>query len=365
MRITFLQDHLRHGGTEQQTLAIATGLAQAGHRVQLIVFRPGGTLDPQAQAAPVQLDFLKQGPLKTDWFAPGLRKTVQAFRPDCLIPMGRMANCLAGLLGASPRRDYHLIATFRTGRPIPLLYRRALGCCDHIVANSQNALQRLAKDYRIHRPESSSVIYNGCIRDFETLIPLFRNPKSEIRNPKLHLISVSLFRPQKQQIRLIRICRQLPADIDWKLTLAGDGPTRAACQAEAQRLGLADRVHFPGLLKDPRSLYHDGDIALHASDQESLPNFLVEAQMSGLPVIAYDVDGVGETFLDGQSGYLIPHREEATFLEKLTQLSRDKALSLQMSEAARQNARRQFSLAAQTKAYHQLIEKLAASATRI
>lgn len=306
---------------------------------------------------------MRQGFLKTDWFAPGLRRLLERLSPDVVIPMGRMANCHAGLLATRPR-SYKLLSTFRTGRSIPFLYRRALTRSDHIVANSHEALRRLASDYRIHRPDTSSVIYNGCIRDFETTIPLGNlatRPEPTTHNPQptLHLVSVSMFRPQKKQIRLIRICSQLPNNINWKLTLAGEGPTRTACQAEAHRLGLADRVHFPGLLKDPRSLYCDADIAVHTSDQESLPNFLVEAQMSGLPVVAYDVNGVGETFLHEKSGYLIPHRDQAAFLSALQTLATNPPQRLQFGEAARDHARKKFSLKAQTSAYIRLLSSLA------
>ncbi len=300
--------------------------------------------------------------IKTDWFAPGLKSLLAQIAPDAVLPMGRMANCHAGLLASNQDRPYNLLATFRTGRSIPYLYRRALKRCDHIVANSHEALRRIADDYRIHRPDTSTVIYNGCIRDFETVIPnvgacLSRD--SQQKDSRLHFVSVSMFRPQKKQIRLIRICAQLPETLDWKLTLAGEGPTRAACQAEAERLGLSDRIHFPGLLKDPRSLYADADIALHTSDQESLPNFLVEAQMSGLPVIAYDVNGVGETFQHNESGYLIPHRDKTAFLVALEKLASTPALRLQFGDAARSFARTKFSLKSQTAAYIRLLNSLA------
>ncbi|MDQ8186949.1 glycosyltransferase [Pelagicoccus sp. SDUM812002] len=361
LTVAIVQDHLRNGGTEHQTLAIARGLSEAGHQVHIIVFRRGGILDERAtKDSLLTTHYLNQRFLKTDWFAPGLKSLLTQISPDMVVPMGRMANCHAGLLASEKQRTYQLIATFRTGRSIPFLYRRALQRADHIVANSREALERLASDYSIRRPDTATVIYNGCLRDFETTIPTFSpEPKTRNPSPAIHLVSVSMFRPQKKQIRLIQICSQLPRDLDWKLTLAGAGPTRAACQAEAQRLRVADRIHFPGLLKDPRSLYFDSDIAVHTSDQESLPNFLVEAQMSGLPVVAYDVNGVGETFLDQKSGYLIPHRDEATFLAALLKLAHDPSQRLQFGDAARAFAQKNFSLKSQTTAYIRLFNSLA------
>ena len=354
MRLVFLQDHLRSGGTEGQTLHIADGLARAGHTVHVIVFRRGGVLDEKAARLGFELHFLSQGPLKTNWFAPGLKAKIRSLNPDIVFAMGRMANCHAGLLCLS-NRNYRLVSTFRTGRSIPFLYRKALRDSNHIVTNSKEALLRIAKDYDIDRPDSS-VIYNGCIRDFSTSIPSLRSESN--RDGPIQLASISMFRPQKKQIRLLRICAKLPTSINWRLVLAGDGPTKDTCIREADKLGISDRVEFPGLLKDPRPLYFESDLAVHASEQESLPNFLVEAQMSGLPVIAYDAGGVAETFVHETSGYLVFQGDETNFLERLQFLIDSPDLRLQMSNAARDYARRHFAHAAQIKAYKKLINKL-------
>ncbi|MDQ8203622.1 glycosyltransferase [Pelagicoccus sp. SDUM812003] len=361
MRLAIIQDTLRSGGTEQQALAIAHGLALEGVETHLIVFKSGGALEEKIDERSVRLHALPQGPLRVDWFAPGLHRLLESLQVDVALPMGRMANCHAGLLLGKRHRSYRVVATFRTGRRIPWLYRKALQRADAIVANSHEALRRLATDFSIDRPEASHVIHNGCVRDFETVIPSFaptdRGQRASPPNA-FHLVSVSMFRAQKRQDRLIRICAQLPETIDWRLTLAGEGPNRPSCQALAHGLGVAQRVSFPGLLKDPRSLYSSADVAVHASERESLPNFLVEAQMAGLPVVAYDVNGVSETFRDQSSGFLIPHGDEPAFLDALQTLFQETDLRLRMSESARDNARRLFSLESQTNAYFRLCESL-------
>lgn len=355
MRVAIIQDHLRAGGTERQSLAIARGLAACGHDVSLVVFRRGGALEAEATSDPsFALRHLRQGPLRADWFAPGLLRELRALRADVVIPMGRMANCWAGLLLASPNRPWKLVATLRTGRPIPFLQRRALRLADHVVANSRESLRRLASLHGIDREQKSSVIYNGCLTAPQ--------PKEKSGSSALRLCSVSQFRPQKRQALLLRICARLPQDLDWSLTLAGDGPTRARCIAEARRLGIAERARFPGFIADPSPIYAASDVAVHASDRESLPNFLIEAQYAGLPAVAYDVNGVGETFLDGESGYLIRCDDEDAFLQRILELAKSPDLRRQMSEAARQNAAAKFSLAAQTAAYQDLLSRLAADA---
>ncbi len=381
MRVVFLQDHLRNGGTENQTIHLADQLAKSGLESHLIVFRKGGVLDEKAKATSTSIHFLNQGLLKTDWFAPKLHKTIESLDPQIVIAMGRMANCHAGRL-ATRSRTYKIISTFRTGKPVPALYRRALQYCDHVVANSHEAVRRIENAYGLYRPESTTVIYNGCIRESsspsssssslsssssasrtemeketQTASSLNLHPSS-LSHETVHLVSASLFRQEKKQINLLRLCSRLDTKRPWHLTLAGDGPELERCKAEAQRIGLADKTSFLGLLPDPNTLYEKSHIAIHASDSESLPNFLVEAQMAGLPIVAYDTGGVAETFVDHQSGFLIPHGNSDAFVEKLKQLIDTDSLRRQMSDAARDYALSNFTSETQTKAYLDLIDKL-------
>lgn len=355
MRVALIQDYLRSGGTENQTLHIARGLAEAGINSHVIVFRSDGFLEAKAEKSPFKLHHLRQGPLKTDWFAPGLAKLLEEIDPQVAIAMGRMANCHAGWL-ATRKRDYRLVATCRTGKTLPWLYRRALRLADRIVVNSREAARRLKEKYEIDRPDETEIIYNGCIRDFNTTIPSLRPPAKGKR--PVRIASISMFRPEKRQIDLLRICSLLRHDLDWRLTLAGDGPEQTSCLREAERLGIANRVEFPGLLSDPRPLYEESDLAAHCSQRESLPNFLVEAQMAGLPVVAYQTGGVAETFLDNRSGFLIEAGDEHSFLDRLERLIESPDLRLQMSQAARDYAMKNFSPQAQLGRYLQLLEKL-------
>tara|TARA_B100000519_G_C14252624_1_gene443269 strand:- start:188 stop:1258 length:1071 start_codon:yes stop_codon:yes gene_type:complete len=353
MRIALLQDHLRNGGTENQTLHIAEGLAQAGLETSVIVFREGGILDKQAAEGSFQVRYLTQGPLKTDWFAPGLKKLLLTEGFDVAIGMGRMANCQVGLLAQS-NRELKLVSTFRTGKSIPYLQRRALKRSDRLVANSREALERLQITYGIDRGPDAQVIYNGCIRKFST----GGEEKADSGKRPIRLVCASMFRPEKKQKRLLQICSKLARNFDWKLTLAGDGPERNACIQLASRLGIDNRVEFPGLLEDPTNLYQKSDIAIHASAKESLPNALVEAQMSGLPVVAYDVGGVGETFDSNVSGMLIDHSNEDAFVDFLEKLIADSNLRQRMSAAAREYARKHFSPEAPIQAYIELLSRM-------
>jgi len=370
MRIVFIQDRLRAGGTESQTLFLAQGLAERGSETHVVAFRRGGPLlDALPNPPAFRLRFLRQGPFKTDWFAPGLDRLLRALAPDAVVAMGRMANCHLGsqlLLGRKP--PFATVATFRTGKPIPFLYRAALARADCLVANSREALRRLEGRYGI-RHANAAVIRNPCRLAFpqEAAAPDQAQQKASpppdpgARPSPTVLLNVSLFRPEKRQIELVRLCAALRPDPPWRLVLAGDGPCRAACEREARRLDLADRVSFPGFAADPRPLYAQADLAVHASCAESLPNFLVEAQTCGLPVVAYRVGGVDETFAPKESGFAIPLDDRDAFVERLQALLDEPERRAAMAAAARRFARRRFSPEAQLETYCQTLAALQAS----
>lgn len=92
---------------------------------------------------------------------------------------------------------------------------------------------------------------------------------------------------------------------DCRFVMFGDGALRQAAQEEISRRGLAGRFVLPGLVRDLYRRLPALDIFALSSRTEALPNVLIEAQAAGVPVVAYDVGGVRETFLDGITGFLV------------------------------------------------------------
>jgi glycosyltransferase involved in cell wall biosynthesis len=165
-----------------------------------------------------------------------------------------------------------------------------------------------------------------------------------------------MFRPEKNQAELITSAATLPADFDWQLWLAGDGPARAACEALSTRLSLTKRVKFLGFLRDPSAVYAAADLAVHASRSESLSNFLIEAQAHGLPAVAYEAQGIGECFLPGETGAVIARGRTADFCAAVRHYA---AADADCRSRAREFARTTFAAPRQVQAHLDLFAKLA------
>lgn len=363
MKILLLQDYLRSGGTERQSVLLANAFAAAGHATTLLTFRPGGALDSTV-APNVMRRALQPFDTHLDWFAPGLKRQLRAQRPDLVLCMGRMANCYAG----SVRRALpatRIVATMRTGKPLPAHFRRGLAIADHIVANSADARDTLVARYAI-AAEKISVIHNSLV--FPPESSLWRNDPLRTQHGATAstrvLLNVAMFRPEKNQRELIEIVAGLPAQLDWQLWLAGDGPARAACERLVAAKNLGARVKFLGFHRDPTPLYCAGDLAVHASWSEALSNFLIEAQAHGLLAVAYEAQGIRECFKPGRTGWAIARDDRTAFRDTLTRRLSEPAIAhAERAADARAFARATFDPVRQMQAYLDLFEKLRSSSS--
>lgn len=89
-------------------------------------------------------------------------------------------------------------------------------------------------------------------------------------------------------------------------------------------------------------LFAAADVYVHTSLQDNLPNTLCEAQAVGVPVVAFDLGGCGETMEPGVSGVLLPEPSPSLLAKALAELMDDPARRAAMREAARSFARRRF-----------------------
>ena len=360
MKILVVQDYLRSGGTERQSVLLANAFAAAGHAATLLTFRPGGALTGTV-AKNVTFRALQFLDLGLDWFAPGLRRAVTATAPDIVLCMGRMANCHAGGL-QKKFPAIPVVATMRTGKPLPWFFRRSLRLARHVVANSHEARDNLVAHHAI-AAEKISVIHNSLIFPGESALARHHALRSEhsATASTTVLLNVAMFRPEKNQRELIEIVAGLPASLDWQLWLAGAGAARAACEQLVAEKNLGARVKFLGFHRDPTPLYCAADLAVHASWSEALSNFLIEAQAHGLPAVAYDAQGIRECFVPDRTGWAIARDDRAGFHTALSRLiAEPAAMRATRSTEARTYARTTFDPARQVATYLELFQKLAA-----
>ena len=149
------------------------------------------------------------------------------------------------------------------------------------------------------------------------------------------LIYAAEFSVRKSQNVVIRAIAQLPEHI--MLVLAGEGALREECRELAQKLGLEDRVLFPGQVRDIPAWYAMADAAVSASRSEGLPFNIMEAMYAGLPVVASQVKGHSDLIEDGVTGLLYPYGDVEACAEQVMRLVGSEQLRRELGRNAREN----------------------------
>lgn len=140
-------------------------------------------------------------------------------------------------------------------------------------------------------------------------------------------------------------------------TIAGEGPLRNELGRLSAELGVADKVFFPGFVSQNqlRELFYHSHIFLHPSEvgadgnQEGVPNSMLEAMASGLPVFATEHGGIPDAIENGRSGILVRERDaEGLALALLERTANPEGLAAIARNGA-ETVRRKFQQSAQTR----------------
>ncbi|WP_030539094.1 glycosyltransferase family 4 protein [Sphingobium sp. DC-2] len=133
--------------------------------------------------------------------------------------------------------------------------------------------------------------------------------------------------PQKGFDRLIDAFARVAADIpDWRLVIWGEGPDRAALEAQRDRLGLTGRIALPGITRQPGEWIAQSDMFVLSSRFEGWGIVVGEAMAAGLPVVSFDCPwGPAEMIEQGRSGMLVPNGDIAALGDAIAALCRDPA----------------------------------------
>ena len=167
-------------------------------------------------------------------------------------------------------------------------------------------------------------------------------------------LSVGRLVPKKGYDTLLDALARLPADLNWRLEHIGGGDLKPALAAQAQALGLADRIVWHGaqpadVVLDALRRAHGFVLASRVApdgDRDGLPNVLMEAQTQALPAVATDVSGIPEFIVHDRTGVLVPPEDTGALAAALAALSRDPARRAALGAAGEVRVRTAFAFEA-------------------
>ena len=180
-----------------------------------------------------------------------------------------------------------------------------------------------------------------------------RGPGADGRDGPVRLLGVARLVPKKGVDVLLQALAALPPDLAWRYDHIGGGPLLSDLRAQAENLGITDRVTWHGALAQDQVLeaYRAADLFVLASriaadgDRDGLPNVLLEAGAMELAVVASRVASVSELILDGLNGQLVPPEDPPALTHALATLIGDPAARLRQGRAGRARVLERFAMA--------------------
>jgi len=349
-RVALVIGQLTRGGAEGQLVQLVRGLDRA--RFEPIVYCLS------AKTEPLGLEIAASGTPLRSLTGAALRRAQRLavhFEEDqidvvhaWLYPANAMATAAHVLRSARP-----LITSARNCKVQGWVSRLAnvvaFRSSRAIVANSRDVAAYITRTYAApSRP--IRVIYNGI--DVERFHP---NGWHVEAGP---IVTIGRLVPQKNHDLFLRaaaaLSREVPAA---RFTIVGDGPLRAMLERQASQLGIADRVAFAGERNDVDAIVRAASLFWLTSMWEGMPNVVLEAMASGVPVVATNVGGTRELVREGVDGYVVARGDATAFVRHSRTLLLEAGMRRAFSAAARVRAET-FSTAQMVEAMMRLYDEV-------
>ncbi len=279
--------------------------------------------------------------LRTISSFPAIYMAARAFRPDVIYSSQQRQDCrIASLLAATLRVPqvihlHYIVGPFLGPHVLERLPRvsaiitvsefihdRAIkdGGVDparvHTILNTIGALAAPTRSSRVRAREIMGVLDDT---------PVFG--------------MVARFSPWKGQLECVKaLAKVLAGGTPSVLALVGDGENIEEVRALAIEAGVSSSVRFMGQRTDARELLHGLDVFVHPSYNEPFGLSVLEAQATGLPVVAFAEGGIPEIVCDQQTGLLVAPGNVDALATAMATLARDADLRRTLGAQARERA---------------------------
>lgn len=377
MRILYVIGSLEVGGAERHLLRVASALAARGWQPIVFALTLGGPLTHAFEAAgvavtgvalPAWVTRLLRHPRAIAWA--GLIASMAALcwlcwrkRPQVMhffLPAAYIVGGMVSLAGPpmlrimSRRSLNHYQDKHRLFRRVEHWLHPHM---DLVCGNSLPVIRDLLSEGV--RPDRLRLIYNGI--DAAVFLP-DRNRAAVraelgIDDHVVMLVMVANLIPYKGHADLIQALAEASGSMPphWVCVCVGrDDGIGPALASQARAAGIEGHFFFTGSRKDVPDLLNAADIGVLCSHEEGFSNAVIEAMVSGLPMVVTDVGGNAEAVVHGETGLVVPPRAPQALGLALLHLCQNPEARTRMGAAGRERARSQFSMEACVAAYEAL-----------
>jgi glycosyltransferase involved in cell wall biosynthesis len=249
-----------------------------------------------------------------------------------------------------------------------ILLERTLSKITHAaIALSPSQQRELTEDFKIFPDNKVFEIPLGMAEPDETFVEINElRSLYKIKEEEVTIAIVGRIVPIKNHVDFFKIAYEVlkGKKINVRFLIIGDGGDRFHLENNLKENGYAfslpnkviedSKFIFTSWISDMYSVMDELDVVVLTSSNEGTPVSLIEAQLCSKPVVAYNVGGVKDTFLNNESGYLIDKGDINSFSNKLLQLINNKELRSEMGKRGKEFASKKYSKDAEVAAIDNL-----------
>lgn len=233
------------------------------------------------------------------------------------------------------------------------LFVRFTFFCSYRVVSQSESWRKFFLEQIGHRPEKYVVIHNWIDLDAYQ-----ENYNQQSQRPQANRVSVLYLGwviRDKGVFELVESFGKLQA-LNIDLWIAGDGDDLNTLKQQVEEKNLKNIRFLGWAFKDQKmELLKKADIFVLPSYFEGLPNALLEAMASGIPVIASNVGGIPDLIADGTNGFLVEPKDAVTLSAKIRLLAESATLRKDFSERGYKYVRENHSFEKAISAFNEII----------
>jgi glycosyltransferase involved in cell wall biosynthesis len=331
MKVLFVLPRMVMGGVERVTLNLIRQFQADGIECALALSRCHGELLEEAMQLTDVHEVAGKG---IHQFIPGLAKLMRIWRPTHVVVVFANIGLLTLFARGWTRSDapmvygVHNSHGVETARPGVLGFLRYLvnrivarvvySHADAIVADSEGVEREIRALFGV-QGNRLQTIYNPVISaaDSQKISDL----PARIASATTRLVTIGRFVRQKGFDLLIEAMAKVGKQHHWRLDIYGDGPDRAALEAQIQESQMSGRIALKGYTTDPLRCLCEDDIFVLPSRHEGLPTVLIQALACGIQIVATDCQhGPSEILSDGNFGVLVRANDSSALADGITRV---------------------------------------------
>ena len=285
-----------------------------------------------------------------------LRRLIRNENADLVVAHGgESLKYVVAAAGETPTVYYKVgLSSAEIARPTHRrLYRALSNRVTRVVGVSQPILDQVADLFGVPQ-ERTALIPNG--RDPARYRPLGADERP-VDPPRV--LFVGQLEPGKRPALFLDVVQDLRSrGLQFSAAMAGEGPLRAGLAKRAEALDvemLGVRSDVPELLRGSAAL-----VMTSAADTEGMPGVVIEAGLSGVPVVSTAAAGVADVVLDGRTGAVVADDSANALADRVACLIVNPGQRQSMGAAAHARCVDLFTLDVTAKQWRRLIDELAA-----